>query len=146
MLLSHVVYKHRIQFAHTHTSRCIPSRLAVPPFAQSTGRPIELPAIATARAEFPSPITTTPANGWPSLCWHSDVSTRTENLAQIHPHITFVHRLFDQHGALTVHSAECPRRAVATADPADCQTAVPYRSAFEPTCDSISLLHQSRPQ
>lgn len=62
------------------TSRCKPSKLAVPPFAHSTGKFIALPANATARADWPLPMTTTPANGRFSVCWHNDNRTFTENL------------------------------------------------------------------
>lgn len=63
-----------------HTSRCIPSRLAVPPFAHSTGKCMALPESATALADCPLPITTTPANGRFSACWHNVSNTLTENL------------------------------------------------------------------
>lgn len=76
-----IIYFFTIQiYSFCLTSRCIPSRLAVPPLAHNTGSPIDVPAIASALAECPSPITIIPDKGCDSLFWHNAVSTFTENL------------------------------------------------------------------
>lgn len=51
-----------------HTSGCSSRKAVVPPLAQSTGKFIDVPDKATACADWPLPITTTPANGRFSVC------------------------------------------------------------------------------
>lgn len=67
---------------HIHTSGCNSLKSVVPPFAHKTGNCIADPAYATACADCPFPITTTPANGRFSLCWHNESNTFTENLSK----------------------------------------------------------------
>lgn len=70
------------------TSPDVPCKLATPPFAQSTGNCIDVPAKDIARAACPFPMTTRPANGRLSVCSHSDCSTFTENLESCRKHVS----------------------------------------------------------
>lgn len=68
------------------TSPDVPCKLATPPFAQSTGNCIDVPANDIARAACPFPMTTRPASGRFSVCSHSDCNTFTENLKKKKKH------------------------------------------------------------
>lgn len=116
-----------------------------PPLAHNTGSCIDVPDMATACADCPFPITTTPANGRFSICWHRECNTFTENLQRLEVSERVSHnnicwnrfRRSPQWNIVefTCHSLANQRKLVWAVYPMSfCQTMFPYRLVFLIMC------------